>query len=268
MTNTRPTRRYTLSARICLTICTLGFLGAWVISYARYRDIASLGMGLTLLLGVTSLVIALRCHISGNAIVDRAARTILVLLFSSVLLVRWGGFLVNLPNSIHREPLLAASKESLSQIGKAMYMYSQDNGGFFPFDRRGSLASLSLLYPNYANDPTIFEAPVVAHSWSRRHDERGAFPEHTSLAGRPCDFGYTWRISVDAPPRFAVAADMPRNFVHKTETGAKETLGNVLSFDGIVHFATTPFFSVDPNDNIFAQEPGWSADTDSWIRQE
>ena len=58
-------------------------------------------------------------------------------------------------------------------------------------------------------------------------------------------------------------ADMPDNHADKKQTGY-----NVLYIDGAVKWQKTPFCSHDPNDNIFAAEPGWSPDTDSFIRLE
>jgi prepilin-type processing-associated H-X9-DG protein len=60
-------------------------------------------------------------------------------------------------------------------------------------------------------------------------------------------------------PTSALVADMPGN--HRKDGF------NVLYWDGHVKFCDSPFCSSDPKDNIFAPQPGWGADSDSFIRQ-
>ena len=142
---------------------------------------------------------------------------------------------------------------NLNQIGRACIIYQEDYGDFFPYDARGPLYSLSLLYPRYAPDPKLFVCP------SAKDDKTGRFPDGTSLAGYPCSYGYDHLIHYrDATPSTAVLADMPGN--HKGGY-------NVLYFYGRVEWASTAYASDNPEDNIFAGEPGWGADTDAHIRQ-
>lgn len=149
-------------------------------------------------------------------------------------------------------------RTNLGQIAKAMAVYAETNGGFFPFHERGPLASLALLYPQYVDGPRHFACSNA--SGNVKQTDVKCFPAVTPLAGQRCDYGYTWRASESSPPYFAVLADMPRNH-------AKPGGHFVLYVDGHVSWQTTPFCSADPADNIFAPEPGWGADTDAWIRQ-
>lgn len=153
--------------------------------------------------------------------------------------------------------LYKACNNHLGQIVSALYTYRQDNQGYLPFDDRGPLHSLALLYPRYLEDPRVLTCPSVLSRWKRRH-EGATFPRETSLAGVKCHFGYTWHVPANPPPGFGVAADMPQNHVKGF---------NVAYPDGSVFWRETPFCSHDPADNIFAPEPGWSPDTDSYIRQ-
>ena len=147
-------------------------------------------------------------------------------------------------------------KMNLHQIGRAIYLYEDRNEGTMPYDERSPLHSLALLYSEYCPDPRTFQCPTVRSSWAKRH--LGAeFPVDSARSGERCHYGYTWRCAPDAPPDFAIAADMPENHVEGY---------NVLYMDGAVKWQKTPFCSHDPNDNIFAREPGWSPDTDSFIR--
>lgn len=131
----------------------------------------------------------------------------------------------------------------------------------FPFDERGPLYSLALLYPRYLGNPEVFVCPDAAKSeWKRKL--AATFPEETELRGRKCYYGYFWHRSRRA--NFPVVADMPMN--HADRKG--KVIGfNVLYDDGHVSWSVTPFCANDPEDNIFAQEPGWSPDTDTYIRQ-
>jgi len=159
----------------------------------------------------------------------------------------------------------AVCKENLSQIGKAIYAYSLDNGEYCPFDERGPLYSLALLYPKYLDDPKVFACPSARkRRWKRKLVVD--FPQDTLLAGALCTYGYTWRVDPRASFIFAVMADMPSN--HHDKNSGDITGFNVLYADGGVRWVQNPYCSRDPADNIFAPEPDGSPDTDAWIRQE
>ncbi len=147
---------------------------------------------------------------------------------------------------------------NLNQIGKAMFMYREENEGYFPFDERGPLHSLSLLYPHYMRETNVFQCPVAARI-RRKGEAPVTFPEDTSLGGIVSDYGYAWHVPKKPPPRCPVVADMPGNHGNGF---------NVVFADYSVCWEREPFMRDDPADNIFAPEPGWSADTDSYIRQE
>jgi len=165
-------------------------------------------------------------------------------------------------SSIHSPGYGHVCKENLSQIGKAIWAYRQNNEGYMPYDERGPLYSLAILYPDYFLSARPFQCPYVRSSWAKRH--MGAqFPADSALSGERCHYGYTWRCAANPSPRFIIAADMPENHAEGGKTGY-----NVLYADGAITWEEAPFCSHDPNDNIFAREPGWSPDTDSFIRLE
>jgi hypothetical protein len=58
---------------------------------------------------------------------------------------------------------------------------------------------------------------------------------------------------------FAIVADLPANHSYEGY--------NVLYADYSVSWSSNPFCSADSHDNIFAPEPGWGTDTDTYIRQ-
>ncbi len=187
-----------------------------------------------------------------------------VLAFSSGV---WGAVLLFFmltmsPGTVRREP--SPCHENLNLIAQAIFTYTLDNGEYFPFDERGPLHSLALLYPEYVRQPKAFRCPYARRKrWKRRM--AAEFPADNPLAGLPCDYGYTWRVHPFAVSNFAIIADMPMN--HARQEG-KAVGSMVLYVDGHVSWKGTPFCSNHPGDNIYAQEPGWSPDTDSWIRQE
>jgi len=203
---------------------------------------------------------------------NRVMRERLLALTRSELVVLVGGIVIVLLILIGLFlPILARTrngprppcKQNLNDIGRAIFTYSMEHGEYSPFDERGPLHSLALLYPRYLEDLEVFVCPQSRdHRWKRRL--LAEFPRDTSLAGLPCSYGYTWHVPPVAPSNFAIVADMPRN--HMPEEG--QIIGfNVLYLDGAVRCEGNAFCSYDPNDNIFAPEPGWSADTDSYIRQ-
>ena len=154
----------------------------------------------------------------------------------------------------------------LNQLGKAMGSYVIDHDSRFPFERRGPLHSLGLLPEGaYVPDGDLFRCRAVDCSvWKR--DRAARFPPGAAFAGERCDFGYTWRIppAGEIPSDFVIVADMPWNHSEREDEAKGFT---VLRADGSVSWETSPFCSHDPNDNIYAPEPGWSPDTDTWIRQ-
>jgi hypothetical protein len=143
---------------------------------------------------------------------------------------------------------------NLHQIGLAMTVYRATNDEFLPYDERGPLYSLSLLYPAWIDEPKIFVCPSVGKR------EKRVFPPGCSLAGHPCSYGYDNETHFrNMTPGAAIAADMPGNH----DGGFR-----VLYYDGHISSSRKGnYCSQNSHDNIFAREPGWEADTDSYIRQ-
>lgn len=239
------------------TLLVLAIVGCLVSIYLRtsyYYDIRDLG-SLIAAAAMFAVIIAL-IAIPGK----RRHPVILGAIIAGIALLGFGILFSALISTGKAPASRIECMYNLQKIGIAMHAYREDNNGYFPFDQRGPLYSLSLLYPRYLADPSVFECPSVSRMWKRRDLRNSSvFPPGTSLAGSPCHYGYTWHVSPNSPGDFAIVADLPVNhYPHGY---------NVSYADAHVGWNTTPFCSHDVHDNIFAPEPGWSADTDSYIRQ-
>ncbi len=154
------------------------------------------------------------------------------------------------PREYYRQ---SACKNNLLQIGEALFAYQQTNSDYIPYHERGPRWALSLLYPEYMDDPEVFVCPSV----KKKHLPK--FPEGCSLAGLPCAYAYDHETN----PRYTqsghvIGADLQRNHL-----GGQ----NVVYYDGHTSWNSDNFCSNDPNDNIWLPEPGWDPDTDSYLRQ-
>jgi hypothetical protein len=120
------------------------------------------------------------------------------------------------------QALRSVCANNLAGIGKAMQVYAADNGGYLPFDERGPVYSLGLMYPKYIDDAKAFECPS-AHE---RKVGTVFFPEGVGLSRNPCSYWYSTepdpkKLQPDSP----LLGDLPGNH---------EDGGNVLRLNGRV----------------------------------
>ena len=169
---------------------------------------------------------------------------------------------------------LADCKANLSQVGKAIYQYSEANGEFHPcLVGRSASDSLSLLYPDYTLTADIFRCPktadkprlTIAKGPDRRIIDRrfGSKPEWSS-------YGYDAEISFrTATPLQPIAADMDGSSVATpgSHTANHQEGQNVLYYDTHVSWNSTNVWNNrDVIDNIFTPDLG-GGDTDTFIRR-
>jgi len=141
--------------------------------------------------------------------------------------------------------------EDLARVGRALRAYARRYGGYFPYDPRGPLYSLALLYPEWLPDPAVFGGASPG---------RGVpFPDESALAGRSCAYGYDSELGRDRRGPFVPV--MAESLEHGGEGRY------VLFADGHVEFRWETTSPGQPADDLFAPEPGWGADTDAYIRQ-
>ena len=242
-----------LIRRVLIAILLLSVVGCVVsirLVNSRYREFLGLGEQLVVAAAVVGTV-AMGLLRRGMSVAMYYAALV------SVLVVLWTPTVCIRTRTVSWYDR-SICKENLSQIAKAMYAYRRTNGGYFPFSESGPTDSFKLLYPAYLSTLHPFSCPSVSSYWRRRKE--GVLLDKPE-GGREvrCHYGYAWRIPNAPPDDFPIMADMLWNH----EDGY-----NVVLVDGSVVWQETPFCSHDPNDNIFAPEPGWDPDTDSYIRQE
>jgi len=248
-------RGRSIGIAICLSFCVGGcilFLLMWESRYYEFWDLARWPLLICPTLGILlAIVLPKGRHPWIRLALTGAFAAFLVFVVLPKLAV-----------SRHK-PSPGLGRYNLGQLGMAMSAYQLEYSGYLPFDERGPLHSLSLLYPAYLDAPAVFQNPFISSSWKRRKNGM-KFPDDTGLDGAVCHFGYTWHAPRNAPDDFALVADMAQFLMlDDGEWGV-----NVLYPDGRVRWQEEPYASSDSHDNIFAPEKGWSPDTDSWIRQE
>ena len=194
-------------------------------------------------------------------------------------------------------PARKICKDNLRQIGRAIASYRQDNGGHFPFSwmpataeaplKKDAMTSIACLYPAYVDDSQLFCCPstedrpafvfnVSSHIIDRDGDGQvtvsDLLPGQSSLwkqrnhTLRNSSYGYDSRVSPRAPRKHAILADMDGTWMASRDTMTQNHAGwhNVLYVNGSVKWCDFNFYSDDPQDNIFCENP-WHADTDSFI---
>jgi len=112
---------------------------------------------------------------------------------------------------------------NMRQIGMAMYCYAENHLDHLPYDPRGPLHSLVLLYPDFVIGPEAFKCPSDS--------EPDAFPEGCSFAGQPCSYRYVAGPTLRATGQRPVLVERQENHIGST---------NVLYGDGTVRPQTGP----------------------------
>ena len=128
----------------------------------------------------------------------------------------------------------AACAANMRRIGAAMIAYSLDNADRLPCDMRGPLYSLTLLYPAYLPDPTVFVCPSPQPAASAFATQ---FPPDSALAGRMCSYIYDFVAA-----RASESSDLDPDVVIMTEPAGSHGRegGSVLFADGHVEWRVGP----------------------------
>jgi len=121
---------------------------------------------------------------SGGRWTGAVALTAVVVLLSGALLA---AFLVPAVRRGRADLRRDIRKAAVLRLASALVMYAREYDDRLPYDARGPMHSLALLYPAYVQDPEAFLTPVGREAAAT---ERPTFPPGTSLAGRPCSYVY------------------------------------------------------------------------------
>ena len=174
----------------------------------------------------------------------------------------------------------AACKENVSQIGKAIYAYTQNNNEYFPFSwapatesqssSKDALTSIANLYPQYLYTVRVFRCPSTEDEPLATVNAYGTAGDYEySLRNwtlSDVSYGYDCRQAPSTVSSHAIMADMDGSWQHNHDTATQNHEGgqNVLYVDGAVKWQQSNYVSNDIIDNIYIQN-GWHADTDSYL---
>ena len=189
----------------------------------------------------------------------------------------------------------AACKENLSQIGKAIYAYTQNNGEFFPFSwqqaadvmyDKCTATSIANIYPQYLYTVKVFRCTSTENEpyCTESVPVDGVGDPYTATNNlymyslrnwtlNDSSYGYDCRIYPSMVSSHAIMADMDGSWQNNRDTATQNHEGgqNVLYVDGSVKWLGNNYVSNDVTDNIYEEGDGdatpayWHADTDSWI---
>ena len=196
----------------------------------------------------------------------------------------------------------ANCKENQSQIGKAIYAYTQNNGEYYPFtwgranldlsssdpdnaNNRATDTSLGNLYPAYLYTINVFRCPSAQdrpvatvnvpfgadNNDDGDADDPGDSPFLYSLRNWTInDYSYMsdCRIYPTAVSHHAIMADKDGTYAFNRDTSTQNhDLGqNILFVDGSVRFEQGNTRSNEGLDNIYIED-WWHGDSDSWLVQ-
>lgn len=252
-------RWLTIAAASCLFGGAAAF-GLAVLAAVVFQTDRLLGACALLLfwVGVASVAMALMAAVIWLTLRESSRAAACVVIGGLAGLGVWGVHEADTPRENVKRPYCM---NNLHQIGCALRLYQDNYGGFPPFDARGPLYSLALLYPDLVPDARVFLCSDVEKD-RRKKASAPHFPSDCRLAGARCDYRCQWSASSTAPADTPIVADMPQNHVTKEYAGC-----NVLYFDGHVAWRATPSIPPGAKDDIFAPAPNSAPDSDALIRQ-
>jgi len=222
-----------------------------------------------------------------------SAFTLIELLVVIAIIAILAGLLLPALARAREEGRKSVCKENCSQVGKAIYAYTQNNDEAYPFIwgdnddaemayTNETMTSIGLLYPQYLNTGKAFRCPSTEDEpnltcvWADETAAGGAYVwSNRVYTLNRSSYGYDCRIYPSAVSNHAIYGDMDGSYQNNRDTSTQnhEGGGNILYVDGAVKFQTNNYVSNEPLDNIYteitaADDGGpWHADTDSFINR-
>jgi len=216
-----------------------------------------------------------------------SAFTLIELLVVIAIIAILAGLLLPALARAREEGRKSVCKENCSQVGKAIFAYTQNNNEAFPFaemaandgTRRenNAMCSIGLLYPQYLGTAKPFRCPSTENEpslpvdapWPILDDNSdGQIDEATEVAATEAyvwsnrtytlndsSYGYDCRLYPSALSNHAIYADMDGTYQNNRDTSTQNHDGgqNVLYVDGRVSFQGNNYVSNNPIDNIYTE---------------
>ena len=231
-----------------------------------------------------------------------SAFTLIELLVVIAIIAILAGLLLPALARAREEGRKSVCKENCSQIGKAIFAYTQNYNEFYPFSwgpawsagtdgPANAMTSLGHIYPEYIGTDEAFRCPSMADDspWLEENgDEALLTPYEWSNRNytiKQSSYGYDCRIYPSAVSNHAILADMDGSYQVNRDTATQNHVEgqNILYVDGSVNWKQNNYVSNNPVDNIYVvggqdqYDSGgtmisfansWHADTDSFLHDE
>ena len=208
------------------------------------------------------------------------AFTLIELLVVIAIIAILAGLLLPALARAREEGRKSVCKENCSQVGKAIYAYTQNNEDRYPFSPKPSnapdvayevdaMTSIGLLYPQYLYTAKPFRCPSTENEpyLIENTPAGGAYElSNRNYTLTDTSYGYDCRIYPAAVSNHAIYADMDGSYQYNRDTATQNHEGgqNVLYVDGAVQWKGNNYVSNCPLDNIYTED-AWHADTDSLL---
>ena len=174
----------------------------------------------------------------------------------------------------------ADCRNNLSQMGKAIFMYSDPYRGFFPcYDAVENTDSLALLYPEYMPTPKSFRCPSTRDA-PIIENEKSTTPAgsiiYTKIGFQDdphwSSYGYDRYVPFESTDvERPVLADMDGTSVMNPKSNTANHSGgqNVLYIDGHVLWTNLLTWDNDDKaDNMYAEDTAvGDSDADTWLQR-